>query len=236
MEKSDLMKFNFEHGEILLIDKDINWTSFDVVNKMRNLIKKTHNLNKIKVGHAGTLDPLASGLLIVCTGKSTKLISQFQNQEKEYTGNLFLGATTPSYDKETEIDKKYPTEHITDELIHVATQKFIGLVEQIPPLFSAVNVKGVRAYEFARNKKQIKLEPRKVNIKSFKIENIEMPVLNFNVVCSKGTYIRSLVRDFGKSLDTGAYLTSLRRIRIGESKVKDAINIKQFEYLLEKNL
>lgn len=236
MERTELMQFDFEQGEILLIDKDINWTSFDVVNKIRNLIKKAHNLNKIKVGHAGTLDPLASGLLIVCTGKSTKLISQFQNQEKEYTGSLFLGATTPSYDKETEVDKKYPTEHITNELIYESTKKFIGLIEQVPPLFSAINVKGVRAYELARSKKETQLESRKVHIKKFEIENIKMPVINLNVICSKGTYIRSLVRDYGESLNTGAYLTSLRRMRIGEFQVTDAINIKQFEYLLEQNL
>lgn len=219
--------FNFIDGEVLLIDKPLEWTSFDVVNKIRYSIKRKLKLKKIKVGHAGTLDPLATGLLIICTGKFTKRIEEFQAQDKEYTGTFYLGATRPSYDKETEVDQEYPTDHITNEMIEEATQNFLGDIKQVPPVFSAVKVEGQRAYNKARKNQDIKLGSRNITISEFEIVKINLPDISFRVRCGKGTYIRSLAHDFGKSLNSGAYLSSLRRTRIGEFNVENAFSIEE---------
>jgi tRNA pseudouridine55 synthase len=215
-------------GQLLLIDKPLEWTSFQVVNKLRWHIRQAFNLKKIKVGHAGTLDPLATGLLVICTGKMTKQIDTFQGQVKTYTGTFILGSTTPSYDLETEIDKTYPTAHITPELIHQTTEKFTGEIDQFPPVFSALKKEGKRLYEFARAGEAVKIDSRKVIINAFKITKIEGLSVDFSITCSKGTYIRSLAYDFGKALDTGAHLSALRRTKIGEFSVEDAISIDEF--------
>jgi tRNA pseudouridine55 synthase len=219
------MLTRFEEGEVLLIDKPLTWTSFDVINRIRNFLRKQYNLKKLKVGHAGTLDPLADGLLIVCTGKFTKRIDEFQAQEKEYTGTFRLGATTPSYDLEHEIDKVYETDHITEAMIYNAALELSGDIMQIPPVYSAIKVGGKRAYKFARKDEELKLESRKVNIREFEITRIAMPDVDFRISCSKGTYIRSIARDFGEALQSGAHLTSLRRTRIGEFRVADAMKL-----------
>lgn len=218
----------FKEGQILLIDKPLNWTSFQVVNKVRWLIKKKHGLKKIKVGHAGTLDPLATGLLLLCTGKFTKRIEELQGQEKEYTGTFTLGATTPSYDLETDIDQTFPTRHINEEAIHGAIKGFVGEILQYPPVFSALKKDGKRLYEFARSGEDVEIPARNVHISQFEITRIELPAVNFRVVCSKGTYIRSLAHDFGKSLESGAHLSELRRTRIGDFQVQDALSIDSF--------
>ena len=220
-------------GRVILIDKPLEWTSFQVVNKMRWAIRKTFNLKKIKVGHAGTLDPLATGLLIICTGKKTKEISIYQGQEKEYTGTIRLGATTPSYDLETEIDAEFETSHITTEAIHDATKRFLGLIEQYPPIFSAVKKDGKRLYEFARANESVEIKPRQIEISSFEITEINGLDVNFRVCCSKGTYIRSLAHDFGKALKSGAHLTALRRTAIGDFKIEDAQTLDGFLSSLE---
>lgn len=211
---------DFAKGEVLLVDKPLRWTSFDVVNKLRNALKKKYG--KIKVGHAGTLDPLATGLLIICTGKFTKRIDEFQAQEKEYTGSFLLGATTPTLDAEMAPDKLFPTDHITPEMVHEAAKKFIGDIQQMPPMFSALKVGGETAYKAAREGRELELKPRQVSIREFELTNISLPEVSFRVVCSKGTYIRSLARDMGTALNSGAYLTSLRRTRIGEFNVSEA--------------
>lgn len=213
----------FEDGQLLLINKPLDWTSFDVVRKIRNLIKIK------KVGHAGTLDPLASGLLIVCTGKFTKRINEFMAQEKEYIGTITLGAVTPTYDLESQPQDFKSTEHITDSNIFEATKKFTGEISQVPPIHSAIKVGGKRVYELARRGEDVKLEPRNITIKEFEITKIELPVVHFRVVCSTGTYIRSLANDFGEHLGTGGYLSSLCRTKIGEFSVEDAMNIAQIE-------
>lgn len=213
---------DFKNGQVLLIDKPLNWTSFQVVNKLRWHIRQKFKLKKIKVGHAGTLDPLATGLLIICTGKFTKKIDEYQGLIKEYTGEITLGATTPSYDLESEIDKTFPIEHITYELIHQTVNQFIGEIDQKPPMFSALKKDGVRLYDMAREGKTIEIASRKINIAEFEITNIDLPKVKFRVVCSKGTYIRSLAYDFGKSLNSGAHLSELRRTKIGDFSVKNA--------------
>jgi tRNA pseudouridine55 synthase len=210
---------NTNHDQILLINKPIEWTSFDVVNKLRRKLKIK------KIGHAGTLDPLATGLLILCTGKMTKRIEEFQGQEKEYTGSLILGKSTPSHDAETEVDAVCDISGILDDDIYYTTKKFVGKIKQVPPIHSAIKVNGKRAYSLARKGKQPELNPREVTISAFEITSIERPVVNFKVVCSKGTYIRSLVRDFGNELGVGAYLSVLCRTRIGEFLLKDALKI-----------
>jgi len=215
-------------GQVLLIDKPLEWTSFQVVNKLRWHIRQTYNLKKIKVGHAGTLDPLATGLLIICTGKLTKQIDTFQGQIKTYTGTFVLGSTTPSYDLETEIDAEFPTAHITPELIHQTTKKFIGEIDQFPPVFSALKKEGKRLYEFARAGEAVKIDSRKVSITDFQITNIEGVKVDFSVTCSKGTYIRSLAYDFGKALKSGGHLSALRRTKIGEFSVDQAMSIDEF--------
>lgn len=210
--------FSFAEGEILLVDKPLTWTSFDVVGKLRNTMKPL----KLKVGHAGTLDPLATGLLIICTGKLTKKIDTFQAEDKEYTGIITLGATTPSYDLETEIDQTFDISAITEEQILVAAKSFEGEQEQLPPAHSAVKIKGERVYEKARRGEDVELKPRKITISSFVIEKIEMPNVHFRIKCSKGTYIRSIAHDFGKALNNGAHLSSLRRTMSGDFHVDDA--------------
>lgn len=213
----------FAEGKMLLIDKPLYWTSFDVVRKIRNLIRVK------KVGHAGTLDPLATGLLIICTGKFTKKINEYMAKEKEYTGTFTLGATTVTYDLESEPGNFVSTELITKEQIHSATQRFIGEIMQVPPAHSAIKKDGKRVYEMARMGKEVKLEPRKVTITTFEITDIRMPVVYFRVVCSTGTYIRSLANDFGKALGCGAYMSSLCRTRIGEFLLKEAVTLESFE-------
>ncbi|WP_417363174.1 tRNA pseudouridine(55) synthase TruB [Galbibacter sp.] len=220
-------------GQVLLIDKPMGWSSFQAVNKIKWDIKKSYKLKKIKVGHAGTLDPLATGLLLICTGKFTKKIADLQGQAKEYTGCITLGATRPSYDMETEIDQTFETDHISEEMIQKTTLDFIGDIEQYPPVFSALKKDGKRLYEFAREGKSVDIQPRTVNISSFEITRIEMPNVHFKVTCSKGTYIRSLAYDFGKVLNSGAYLSELRRTKIGDYNVNNAIDPNTFNSLLE---
>ena len=215
-------------GELILIDKDINWTSFDVVSKIRNFIKKKFNLKKIKVGHAGTLDPLATGLLIICYGKMTKEIDRFIGMEKSYSGKMIIGSSTPSYDLETKPNIFYQTDHINEKLIYDKADEFIGEIMQKPPIFSAVKKNGVRSYKLARKGEQVNLEKRKITIRDFKITEINFPELSFEVNCSKGTYIRSLINDFGKALKSGAHLTELRRTKIGEFSVNDSLKIMDF--------
>jgi len=226
---------DFRTGEVLLMNKPLTWTSFQVVNKMKWLIKNHPSLlldgKKIqpKIGHAGTLDPLATGLLIVCTGKQTKNIESYQAQEKEYTGTFYIGATTPCYDMEKPIDKHYPTEHITDELIEETTKQFTGTIQQTPPLFSAIKINGKRAYDIARAGETAEIKSKEITISVFEITRIALPEVDFRVICSKGTYIRSLARDFGEALLSGAHLTALCRTRIGEYKLSDAMDIEEFE-------
>lgn len=226
---------DFKEGQILLIDKPLKWTSFQVVNKLRWMIRKSCDIKKIKVGHAGTLDPLATGLLLIATGKFTKRITELMGQEKEYTGMMTLGSTTPSYDLETEIDEHFETAHISEEKIHDATRQFIGEILQQPPIFSAIKKDGVRLYEHARKGEDVDIPKRQVTISEFEITKIEMPNVHFKVTCSKGTYIRSLAYDFGKALNSGAHLSALRRTKIGDYYVNDALNIDEFARLLPDN-
>ncbi len=219
---------DFQEGKVLLIDKPLDWTSFQVVNKLRWEIRRAHKIKKIKVGHAGTLDPLATGLLILCTGKMTKNIDTFQAQIKEYMGTFVLGGTTPSYDLETEIDQTFPTEHLTDELIRNATAQFIGEISQFPPVFSALKKDGKRLYEYARAGEAVDIPSRQVHISEFEITRINNLEIDFRVVCSKGTYIRSLANDFGKALNSGAHLSALRRTKIGDFDVENAVSIENF--------
>ena len=219
--------FSFAEGELLLVDKPLTWTSFDVVGKLRNTMKPL----KLKVGHAGTLDPLATGLLIICTGKLTKKIDGFQAEDKEYTGTITIGATTPSYDLETEIDQTFNISEITEEQIYDAAKSFVGELDQFPPAHSALQINGERAYEKARRGEEVELKSRRVNIQSFEIENIELPNIQFRIKCSKGTYIRSIANDFGKVLNNGAHLSSLRRTMSGDFHVDNAWNL---EELIEK--
>jgi tRNA pseudouridine55 synthase len=224
---------DFLDGQILLIDKPLKWSSFQAVNKLKYILKRKYNLpKKFKIGHAGTLDPLATGLLIVCTGKLTKRITEIQSQAKEYTGTITIGATTPSYDLETEVDATFPTEHITDELIQVTVKQFIGEIDQKPPVFSAIKKDGKRLYEHARAGEEVEISSRKTTIYEFDITRIALPEIDFRVVCSKGTYIRSLAYDYGKALNSGAYLSVLRRTKIGDYNVTDAISPEAFEQQL----
>ena len=225
------MKFtpqSITEGELLLIDKPLEWTSFQVVNKIRWALKRKFNIKKLKVGHAGTLDPLATGLLIICTGKMTKKISEFQDLDKTYIGTITLGATTPSFDLETPINKRFPLKHLNKEKIIEAKKNFIGTINQYPPIFSAIKKKGKRLYEFARIGKKIDIQSRKVVIHNLEFSKINLPDLNFKLKCSKGTYIRSLANDFGKSIDSGGYLSSLRRTAVGSFKIKNSIQLQEF--------
>ncbi|MBC3758201.1 tRNA pseudouridine(55) synthase TruB [Hyunsoonleella sp. SJ7] len=219
---------DFLSGQVLLIDKPLHWTSFQVVNKLRWEIRQAFNIKKIKVGHAGTLDPLATGLLVVCAGKKTKEINIYQGQIKEYTGTIILGSTTPSFDLETEINNTFPIDHISEELIYKTTQQFIGEIQQFPPVFSAIKKDGKRLYEFARAGEDVEIKPRTVSISEFEITNIMGQNVDFRVVCSKGTYIRSLANDFGKALNSGSHLSALRRTKIGDFSVENAISIDGF--------
>lgn len=225
---------DFEAGEILLIDKELGWTSFDAVNRVRNIIQKKIN-KKIKVGHAGTLDPLATGLLIICTGKYTRKITDFQELDKKYTGSMVIGASTPSFDLETRVEKSNPPlQELPDiQVLNELTKSFIGEVSQIPPVFSAMKVKGERSYNLAREGREVELSPRIIKINSFKIpasRSIEEGIfeLDFEIHCGKGTYIRSMAKDFGQVLGTGAYLSALRRTGIGEFNVKESQKIEEF--------
>ena len=221
---------DYLNGQVLLIDKPLQWSSFQAVNKLKyTLINKLGLPKKFKIGHAGTLDPLATGLLIVCTGKFTKSISEIQGQAKEYTGTFCIGATTPSYDLETKIDATFPTAHITESLIHGTVKQFIGEIDQKPPVFSAIKKEGVRLYEHARAGVEVEIASRKTQIHEFEITRIALPEIDFRVVCSKGTYIRSLAYDFGLALQSGGHLTVLRRTKIGNYDVKNAIDVTRFD-------
>ena len=220
-----LVENSYQEGQTLLIDKPLNWTSFDVVSKIRYTLKNHLQVKKIKVGHAGTLDPLATGLLIICTGKKTKTINEFLTQDKEYIGEIKIGATTPSHDLETEIDKEYSLPYIDASVLKIISKKFTGQIEQIPPLFSAKKIKGKRAYEYARENQQIELKPVVVNITALNLELTENNILKFSCTCSKGTYIRALARDIGVALNSGAHLIKLRRIRSGNFRIEQAKSV-----------
>ncbi len=219
---------DFKNGQVLLIDKPLNWTSFQVVNKLRWEIRQRFNIKKIKVGHAGTLDPLATGLLIICTGKQTKEIDIYQGQIKEYTGTITIGATTPSYDLETEIDKTFSIDHISEEVLKETTKQFIGEIQQKPPIFSAIKKDGKRLYELARKGETTEIKARTVTVSEFEITNINLPKIDFKVICSKGTYIRSLAFDFGVALNSGAHLSALRRTKIGDFSVDKGLSVDEF--------
>jgi tRNA pseudouridine55 synthase len=224
---------DYLNGQIILIDKPLNWTSFQAVNKMKYaLINKAGLPKKFKIGHAGTLDPLASGLLLVCTGKFTKRITELQGQAKEYTGTFCIGATTPSYDLETEINETFDTSHIDESLINETVKQFLGEIDQKPPIFSAIKKDGIRLYEHARAGESVEIAIRKTTIHEFEITRIALPEVDFRVVCSKGTYIRSLAYDFGKAINSGAHLTMLRRTKIGDFDVKQAMDVTLFEQSL----
>jgi len=225
---STLKPFDFIEGEVILIDKPLNWTSFDVVNKLRWKIKNFLGVKKIKVGHAGTLDPLATGLLIICTGKKTKSIESFQDLPKIYSGTITLGATRPSFDMETEIDKTFDTSHITEEKIFKIAKEMEGEQEQMPPIFSAKKVEGKTAYNLARAGKEVVLKTKKINIMSFEISQIRNNEVDFLIECSKGTYIRSIAYDFGVKLNSGAYLSALRREKIGDYSIENADNVEVY--------
>lgn len=223
----------YQEGQVLLLDKPYEWTSFDLVNKVRWLLRRKLNVKKIKVGHAGTLDPLATGLMIICTGKATKQIDSYQAQEKEYIASIKLGSTTPSFDIETEVDQEYPYEHITEELVQTALQQFIGEIDQIPPMFSAKKVKGKKLYELAREGKTIELKPSRIRIDKIEILEFDLPVLKLKINCSKGTYIRSLARDTGKALNSGGHLLALKRTAIGQFHLENAETIDNFAKKLQ---
>jgi len=224
-----LCDIDFQSGAVLLFEKPLDWTSFDVVNKVRFMLCRRLKIKKLKVGHSGTLDPKATGLVVICTGKATKTIETLQMEEKEYVATLKIGATTPSFDLETEEDNTFPTQHITLEMVEEKLKEFIGEIDQVPPVFSAIKVNGKRAFNFARSGEELELNSRKIVIKEIKILNFEMPLLILRITCGKGTYIRSLARDLGKSLGCGAYLTGLRRTRIGSNLVENCWSIENFE-------
>jgi tRNA pseudouridine55 synthase len=227
---------DYLEGQILLIDKPLKWSSFQAVNKLKYILKRKYNLpKKFKIGHAGTLDPLATGLLIVCTGKFTKRITDIQAQAKEYTGTITVGATTPSYDLETEVDATFPTENITSELVQETVKQFLGEIDQKPPVFSAIKKDGKRLYEHARAGEEVEIAFRKTTIHEFEITRIALPEIDFRVKCSKGTYIRSLAFDFGKALNSGAHLSVLRRTKIGDFSVENGIKPEEFEQQLNQS-
>lgn len=226
---------DFIAGEVLLFNKPLHWSSFDLVNKARINIRHRLGVKKIKIGHAGTLDPLATGVLIVCTGKKTKEIDNFQYQTKEYVAELALGATTPSFDLETEVDATYPTEHITRQLVEETLKQFLGEIQQVPPAFSAVKINGKRAYEYARKGEEVEIKPKTLVIDEIELMEYSQTAIKIRVVCSKGTYIRGLARDIGVALKSGAHLTSLCRTRIGDAKLEDCISLEQFQFLLDND-
>lgn len=223
-------------GKILLFDKDLNWTSFDLVKKVKNLLHKHAGIKKLKVGHAGTLDPLATGLLIICTGKATKQISTLQDTTKEYIATIELGKTTPSFDLETEVDGHFPIAHINRETFEQTASQFVGEISQVPPLYSAIWIDGKRAYRLARNGEEVQMEPRKVTIYEIECMDFALPIVKIRISCSKGTYIRSVARDIGAALNSGGYLVGLRRIKSGNHNVNDAFTVQSFEEMLNKNL
>lgn len=224
-----LTEENILEGQVLLVDKPLTWSSFQAVNKLKYVLKKAFGLKKFKIGHAGTLDPLATGLLIICTGKFTKRIQEIQAQPKEYTGTFFIGATTPSYDLETEIDMRFPTDLLSEEIVQKTTGQFLGEIDQKPPVFSAIKKDGKRLYEHARAGEEVEIASRKTTIYEFELTRIALPEVDFRVKCSKGTYIRSLAFDFGKALGSGAHLTALRRTKIGDYSVDLAKTPEAFE-------
>jgi tRNA pseudouridine55 synthase len=219
---------DYKNGQVLLIDKPLTWTSFQVVNKLRWEIKQRFNIKKIKVGHAGTLDPLATGLLIICTGKQTKQIDTYQGQVKEYTGTFTVGGTTPSYDLETAVEETFPIGHISEELLHKTTEQFTGEIQQKPPIFSAIKKDGKRLYELARKGETTEIKERTVTVSKFEITKINLPEVAFRIICSKGTYIRSIAFDYGKALNSGAHLSALRRTQIGDFSADDAFSVEEF--------
>lgn len=225
---------NFKEGEVLYFDKPLRWTSFALVNKVRYHISRKLGVKKIKVGHAGTLDPLATGVMIICTGKATKRIEEFQYHTKEYIATLQLGATTPSYDLEKEIDATYPTEHITRQLVEDTLKNFMGTIEQIPPVFSACKVDGKRAYDLARKGDEVELKPKTLVIDEIELLECNLPEIKIRVVCSKGTYIRALARDIGEALNSGAHLTGLIRTRVGDVRLEDCMQVDDFEAWLDQ--
>ena len=225
---------NFKNGEIIYINKPFKWTSFGVVNKVRYLVCRKQGVKKMKVGHAGTLDPLATGVMILCTGKATRRIEEFQYQTKEYVATIKLGATTPSFDLEKEIDATYPTEHITRELVEETLKSFIGTIEQIPPAFSACKIDGKRAYDLARKGEEVELKAKTLVIDEIELLECELPVIKIRVVCSKGTYIRALARDIGTALNSGAHLIGLERTRVGDIKLTDCLTLDEVEAWIEK--
>ncbi|WP_300729732.1 tRNA pseudouridine(55) synthase TruB [uncultured Bacteroides sp.] len=225
---------NFKEGEVLYFNKPLRWTSFALVNKVRYHISRKLGVKKIKVGHAGTLDPLATGVMIICTGKATKRIEEFQHHTKEYIATLQLGATTPSYDLEKEIDAIYPTDHITRELVEETLKKFVGTIEQIPPTFSACKVDGKRAYDLARKGNDVELKPKTLVIDEIELLECSLPIIKIRVVCSKGTYIRALARDIGEALESGAHLIGLVRTRVGDIRLEDCMEVENFEEWLDK--
>ncbi len=225
---------NFIEGEVLYIDKPLQWTSFDLVNKTRYMLRRSLGVKKIKVGHAGTLDPLATGVMILCTGKATKKIDGFLHQDKEYIATIKLGATTPSFDKETEEDGTYPTEHITQDLVEQVLQQFVGDIQQTPPVFSAIRIQGQHAYELARKNIDVEIPTRTIHIDEIELLQYNLPYITIRVACSKGTYIRSLARDLGKALGSGAYLEALQRTKIGSVCLTDCINLEQLQEIIEQ--
>jgi tRNA pseudouridine55 synthase len=224
----------FELGQVLLFNKPLYWTSFDLVNKVRTMIRSSLGIKKIKVGHAGTLDPLASGLMIICTGRSTKKIDEFRDLDKEYVATIHLGETTPSFDLETETDNHFPTEHITEEEVRKVLNGFLGEMKQLPPMYSAKLIAGKRAYEFARKGIQKELEPVSVYFREIELLSFSIPVIKVRIICSKGTYIRSFARDFGSALKSGAYLSALERTAIGPFNISNAYNIENFQEYVEQ--
>lgn len=226
---------DFINGKLLLIDKPLHWSSFQAVNKLKWTLKSVPGLKKLKIGHAGTLDPLATGLLLICTGKFTKRIPELQGMPKEYTGTFYIGATTPSYDLETEINERFDVSHITPELIRESAAKFVGEIDQKPPIFSAIKKDGKRLYEHARAGEEVEIASRKTTIHEFEITRIEMPEVDFRILCSKGTYIRSMAYDFGKALQSGAHLTALRRTKIGEYNVENAVTIEEMVEMIRNS-
>lgn len=229
------MVLDLAEGQVFRFNKPLHWSSFNLVSKVRTMIRYASGLKKIKIGHAGTLDPLATGVLIVCTGKKTKEIDNFQYQTKEYVAELALGATTPSFDLETEVDANYPTEHITRELVEETLKQFLGEIQQVPPAFSAVKINGKRAYEYARKGQEVEIKPKTLVIDEIELMEYSQTAIKIRVVCSKGTYIRGLARDIGEALKSGAHLTSLVRTRIGETKLEDCITIEQFQSMLDND-
>ena len=220
--------YHFPEGEVLLFNKELNWTSFDVVNKVRYNLCRKLGIKKLKVGHAGTLDPLATGLIILCTGKATKRIEEIQKEEKEYVATLKIGATTPSYDMETEENSMADYKHVTKDVLESVLQKFVGEINQVPPVFSAVKIKGKRAFDYARNGEEIELQAKKIVIHKITLEQFELPFIQIRVNCGKGTYIRALARDIGEELNCGAYLTALERTKIGSFNISDAFTVENF--------